>query len=49
MAVQELKVSLVYLVTLELVAHQDSPSRAHLDLQDLLDPKAQWVHLGSQV
>lgn len=48
MVVQDLKVTPVYLVSLELVAHPDPPPLAHLDPQAPLDPKALWVHQDSQ-
>lgn len=45
---QDLKVTLVYLVTLELVAHQDHLTLAHLGPRVFPDPQVQWVPLGSQ-
>lgn len=48
MALQELKVTPVYLVSLELVAHPDPPPLAHLGPRAPLDPQAQWVRQDSR-
>lgn len=47
MAVQDLKVSPVYLVYLELVAHLDPSLAAHWGHLAQLDPLAQWDHQDS--
>lgn len=48
MVAQDLKVTLVYLVSLELVAHLDPPLLVQLGPQASLDHQAQWVHQVSQ-
>lgn len=44
-----LQVTLVYLVALELVAHQDHLTLAHLGPRVFLDPQVQWVPLVSSI